>query len=247
MKNAAILLILILCTACATKQDYSAIQPIPVGETVSVSTVNDNADRANAHNRGESAGRNAAKGAGAGALMGAYGGAVAGAGCGPALVVCSPLMAIVGLGAGTVIGGIGGGIYGAATGLPKDKAAQFEAVVTRTFEERGPALGLPHEFVANSSGRWLISDEQPRHTVILSLESIKVTADKKHVLSLRVTSGMKILSKPPLEQPARKYTFTYASQTMHIDSWLADDGAALQEELIAAAEVLSADMLFYLE
>ena len=247
MKNAAILLIFILCTACASKQDYSAIQPIPVGETVSVRTVADNADRANARNRGESAGRNAAKGAGAGALMGAYGGAVVGAGCGPALIVCSPLMAIVGLGAGTVVGGIGGGIYGAATGLPKDKAARFEAVVTQTIEEQGPALGLQGEFVANSSGRWLISDEQAGHTVILSLESIKVTADKKHVLSLRVTSGMKVLSEPQTKKHAKKYTFTYASHAMHVDTWLADDGAALKEELIAAAEVLSADMLFYLK
>ncbi len=220
-----------LASACASQPEYAVFQSIPEGTVVMLNAPGKVAETPDAQSTGESAGNTAARGAVKGAAGGAYVGMQVGMACGPFAVVCIPAFAIAGAGAGLVVGGIGGSIVGAAKGLPREKAEEFEAIIAATLDAEEPTAILSEKFKAAAAQTWQFAEVDPGVYLSVNLESLQLEQFTNDQLILNTQSTLIVSYGPNPADRTRKFLFDQASDSHHIDEWLADDGQLLMDEL----------------
>jgi hypothetical protein len=229
-----------LASACTTTP--AQLPPVPDGASLRFEVAAHPAlDRPSASNGGTTA-ANMAGGTAAGVGLGAAYGAYLGLGCGPLLVVCSPIMAVG--------GAMGGGIAGLGIGtveavrlaIPGEKADAMNAVIERTFAEFDFAGTLDAEFRAYAGGRWRYSDLAP---VDLAVSIVGVDLDKHpgDRVSVRVLTVLELVDRSGKETRTEERRIIGESPARHIDEWLAADGELFAMELETAIARAAREMI----
>jgi hypothetical protein len=153
--------------------------------------------------------------AGTGLAGGAVVGALVGLGCGPLLVLCVPLGAVVYGAAGTVLGA---GV-GVAEDLPADTREQLE----RRLEEFARAHDVHGELssavMQRATGHWMIV---PRSA---SSPSMAIRLEQATVRVLRGRASLLLRARVVLERPAAgpfEKTFQYLGPASDVSLWIED-------------------------
>jgi hypothetical protein len=240
---AAVGAVAILTTGCASNGNYMPYQPIPAGSVMVMNQANEPFDVADADTKGKLAAQDAAGGALLGAGYGAVYGAAAGFACGPLFIVCSPAIAIVGAGTGIVVGGVGGTVSGATRGIEKDEAEAFEAMVRSSLENNDPSDRLGAHFAAQSGELWTFSESGPGIGLELRFESLELDQNTDQTIALTVSTSITLQYGSTQKERTRSFLFRHRSRMIHIDEWMADDGAAFDQLLEDAYRETTTEMV----
>ena len=187
---------------------------------------------------GASVGKNLVVGTLGGAVAGAAGGAYMSLACGPFVLFCAPVFAIAGAGAGVIVGSVAGTVNGVITGLPAEKAKQFNATVTETIDEALLHQQLHQRFVTAANPHWTI-DSGAINRVDLQIKALRFEQMKDDHLKLVMCASTRVKSP----RRTRTWYFKFDSTAQHIDTWLSDDGALMQQAVDAGMEHLAGDMV----
>jgi hypothetical protein len=228
---------------CASNGNYAGYRPIPAGTALRLLDEPGEFDEVDAKAGAELVGQGASKGARAGASAGGFAGMIAGAFCGPAFLICSPALAIAGAGAGAVVGTAGGAVYGAGLGLPEDKAKAFESMVLASIQDSTPVGSLNSNFVARSGGLWDFTDAPSALIVELQFAAVKLEQGSNDQVAIVIGTSAVVHYGDAEEQRTRRFLFYHRGGSAHVDSWLANDGAAIRTLLDEAYVETTQDMI----
>ena len=223
-------------TGCASQFRYAKFQPLPRGTNVHIIAVDPELVVPDAKTAGETVGVESAKGAGMGLAGGVSGGIYLSILCGPAIVVCAPVL----VPAGGAVGLVGGTAMGAgqakARALPKEKAEALERIMSATLREAKFSDAMQRTFVAHNADRWNLSNDADAVRVTLGLEALDLTQLEDEVLAISLTASMIIEYGPGKGQMTRRFLFNHLSAGRPVDDFLADDGALFREDLTTALQ-----------
>ena len=223
-----------LATGCASNSKYAKFQPLARGTNVHVVAVDPEIAVPNARTAGETVGKEAAKGAGYGLAGGASGGLYLSILCGPAIVICAPVL----VPAGAAVGVVGGTAMGAGQAnvkaLPKEKAEALERVMSAVLHDASFSDAMHSTFVEHSKGRWNLTNDSNAVRVLLGLEALSLTQLEDNAVALNLTASMIITYGPGDSQTTRRLLFSNVSRGHSVNDFLEDDGALFGEQLSTA-------------
>ncbi len=239
--------VIVLTTGCAGQSRYAKFQPVPQGSDVHVVAVDPALKQANAKTAGETVGKEAAKGAavglGGGLAFGIYSSVL----CGPAIIVCAPILvpsgAVVGLIGGTSMGGAKAG----REALPKEKAKALEKLMSETFVRTDFSAALQQSFESQGGSTWNLTTEEAGTRITLGVEELDFTQYEDDVLIFNVTTSMIVQYGSEQRDSTRRLLFTHHSSRQPVDYWLADNGKNLRDEMAFGFESTVADMAVSLD
>ncbi|MDA0788595.1 MAG: hypothetical protein O2780_03950 [Proteobacteria bacterium] len=189
----------------------------------------------------EKVGKGALKGSGRGALAGAGAGAVAGLTCGPLLVFCVPLGMMAGAGTGAIVGGVAGGVHGAVTSLPKEKAQQFNVMLTEHMSPEVMTVKLKSALLDAATPEWAVTSEPGSERVVVVLHGLGFGQHSGDRLSLRLLASMEMMYSQGAQR-TRPYSFQYNGPTVQLNQLLTEDGGELAAALDLASSELARQM-----
>jgi hypothetical protein len=158
--------------------------------------------------------------------------------CGPFVLFCAPMFAIAGAGAGVIVGSVAGTVNGVITGLPAEKAKQFNATVTATIDEALLHQQLHQRFVTAANPHWTI-DAGATNRVDLQIKGLRFEQMKDDHLKLVMCASTRVKSP----RRTRTWYFKFNGASEHVDTWLSDDGALMQQAVDTGMEHLAGDMV----
>jgi hypothetical protein len=223
-------------TGCAGQSKYAKFQPLPRGTNVYVVAVDPIIAAPDAKTLGETVGKESAKGAGMGLAGGFSGGLYLSILCGPAIILCAPVLVPAGAAVG-LVGGTAMGVGKAgAKALPKKKAEALERIMSSVLQETRFSDAMHSRFVAHSGDRWNLSNNAGAVKVTLGLEALNLTQLEDDVVAIKLTASMIIEYGPGKGQTTRRFLFNHLSDGRPVDDFLADDGELFREELTTALQ-----------
>ncbi len=238
-----LLVIAVLATGCANQSKYARFQPLPRGTNLYVIAVDPEIAAPDAKTAGETVGKEAAKGASVGLAGGLGGGFYLSILCGPAIVVCAPIL----VPAGAAVGLVGGTAMGAGQAglkaLPKEKADALERVMSDALQEIDFLEALHGTFVARSGNRWNLSSDAEAVNVTLGLEALNLTQLEDDVLVFNFTASMIVRYGPGEGQTTRRFLFSHNSDRRPVDDFLEDNGERFREEITTAFQMTIDEMI----
>ena len=225
-----------MATGCAGNSKYAKFQPLARGTNVHVVAVDPEIAVPNARTAGETVGKEAAKGAGYGLAGGVSGGLYLSILCGPAIVICAPVL----VPAGAAVGVVGGTAMGAGQAnvkaLPKEKAEALERVMSAVLHDASFSDAMHSTFVEHSKGRWNLTNDSNAVRVMLGLEALSLTQLEDDVVALNLTASVIITYGPGDSQTTRRFLFSNESGGHPVNDFLEDDGALFREQLSTAVQ-----------
>lgn len=234
-------------TGCAGHSRYAKFQPLARGTNVNVIAIDPKLAVPNAKTAGETVGKEVAKGAGKGLAGGIGGGLYLSILCGPAIIVCAPVL----VPAGAVVGVVGSAAMGAGQAnvkaLPKEKAEALERVMSAALHEASFSDAMHRTFVEHSEGRWNLTNDLNAVQVILGLEALSLTQLENDVVALNLTASMVITYGPGGSQKTRRFLFSNVSRGRPVNDFLENDGALFREQLSAALQASVDEMIAALD
>lgn len=221
---------------CAGHSKYAKFEPLARGTRVHVIAIDPEFAVPNAKTTGETVGKEAAKGAGMGMAGGISGGLYLSILCGPAIVVCAPVLVPAGAAVGVVGGTAMGSGQARATALPKEKAEALESVMSAVLQGASFSDAMNRRFIEHSGERWYLTNDQNAVKVTLGLEALTLTQLKDDVVALNLTASMIITYGPDEGQTTRRFLFSNMSEGQPVDRFLAGDGELFREQLSAVLQ-----------
>jgi len=237
-----LLIVATLTAGCAGQGKYARFQPVPRDTVLSVVALEPEITVPDAKTAGETVALATAGGAGGGFLAGLGGGIYLSALCGPAIIVCAPVLVPTGAAVGLVGGTALGADTAASKALPKEKAEALEAVMSDAISEIVFSAALHDEFVQRSADRWILSHDSKATKLTLGIETLNLTQLENDVLALNFTASMILQYDPEDGQPTRRFLFSHRSDARHVDDFL-DDGELFRGLIKAAVRETIDDMV----
>jgi hypothetical protein len=223
-------------TGCASQSKYAKFQPLPRGTNLYVVAVDPQLAVPDAKTMGETVGKESAKGAGMGLAGGFSGGLYLSILCGPAIILCAPVL----VPAGTAVGLVGGTAMGVgkatSKALPKEKAEALEKIMSTILQERKFSDAMHRRFVAHAGDRWNLSNNAEAVKVTLGLEALNLTQLEDDIVAIKLTASMIIEYGPGKGQTTRRFLFNHLSDGRPVDDFLRDEGELFREELATALQ-----------
>ena len=225
------LALILLFGGCASQPKYAPLNPVPQGQIVYMTISTPQLDAATVESDAEAVGKGAVAGMGGGAAAGASAGLAESVWCGPYIVICAPVLAIVGAGGGAIIGGIGGSVVGAIKGLPQEKASALEAIIATTMKELDVTKTLSAEFSDDNDQYWPISPTVLAPEIAFTVEAIFVDQFSKNELNVHTVTSLVVRYADADPEQTKKILFKFATDKYHVDHWIADDGTNLKNAI----------------
>ena len=232
---------------CAGNGGYAKFQPVPVDRPLFVFAVNPTMADPDAKTAGETVGIAAAKGAGLGLAGGVTGGVYLSVMCGPAIIICAPILvpgaAAVGLIGGTAMASTDAG----ARALPLEKAEALETIMIDQIGQMDFAAAMDDEFRRKGDINWdlVTAREEAVAEVELGVAAINFTQLKNDMLVLNVTTSM-IVRYGPEKKATRRLLFEHHSDSRHVDYWLEKDGRNFRTAIEAGVRVTTSQIVYAL-
>ena len=223
------LLVGLVLSGCASQPKFAPLQRLPEGQTLQLLVSVPPIEAAKVDGDAESVGKGAAVGAGGGAAAGATVGLAESLWCGPYILFCAPVFALVGAGGGAIVGGIAGGVGGAIQGLPAEKAAALESIIAVTVAELDVEQTIRHEFDNNNRDFWHVSQSPVTPQLSFAVEAIFVEQFGKNELSLQTITSLVVRYSANETDSTKRILFKFTSDRYHVDHWIARDGANLRQ------------------
>ena len=246
--NRALFIVAVAMAAgCAGNSKYAKFEPLARGTSVHVVAVDPEIAVPNAKTAGETVGKEAAKGAGMGLAGGVAGGLYLSVLCGPAIVICAPVLVPAGAAVGVVGGTAMGSGQANARALPKEKAEALETVMSAVLRDASFSDAMSRRFIEHSGDRWHLTNDPNAVKVTLGLEALTLTQLDDEVLALNLTASMIITYGPDEGQTTRRFLFSNMSRSQPVDNFLEGDGELFREQLAAILQTSVDDMIAALD
>jgi hypothetical protein len=226
----------VTAVGCAGPSKYAKFQPLPRGTNVHVIAIDPELAVPNAKTAGETVGKEAAKGAGMGLAGGISGGLYLSMLCGPAIIVCAPVLVPAGAAVGVVGGTAMGAGQASVKALSKEKAEALERVMSAVLHDASFSDAMHSAFVEHSKGRWNLTNDSNAVRVMLGLEALSLTQLEDDVVALNLTASMLIMYGPGDGQKTRRFLFNIVTSGRPVNDFLDNDGALFQEQLSTALQ-----------
>jgi len=175
-----------------------------------------------------------AAGMAGGAALGGAGGFIMGTACGPMFIVCSPLAAAAGAGLFGAAGGAVGVGYGGKGWISGDKGQRFNAYTEAEFDQASLETAL-HEHLTTAAGQHWSLDPSSSNVVTIEVRSLRVEQLPNQEVRLILNAEMTTL----INGEIRAFKISQKSSPQHIDTWVANEGSFLREEVMAELGVLT--------
>lgn len=240
LNTIAIVAVTLVLTGCVTQP--RGPDPLQPGATISIRSADVKHVDLDVDGHGAAVGKNFLLGTAGGAAMGAAGGAALGFACGPLVLFCAPIFAVAGAGAGGIVGAVAGTAHGARTGLPAEKAKQFNTVVAETINEAMLHQQLHQRFVDQARAYWTVVDGDATNIVSLKITALRFEQVRDDELKLVMSATARVKSG----RRTKVWGFNFDSAQHHVDTWLSDDGALFRQEVDAGMDQLTRNMVMAL-
>ncbi len=234
--RALFIVAVVMAVGCAGHSKYAKFKPLARGTRVHVVAVDPEIAVPNAKTAGETVGKEAAKGAGMGLMGGVAGGLYLSILCGPAIIVCAPVLVPAGAAVGVVGGTAMGSGQAYAKALPKEKAEALERVMSAVLQNASFSDAMSRRFIEHSGERWYLTNDQNAVKVTLGLEALTLTQLEDDVIALNLTASMIITYGPDEGQTTRRFLFSNMSEGQPVDNFLEGDGELFREQLSAVLQ-----------
>ena len=243
LASAAIVVMIATTTGCAGQSKYAKFQPVSSGTSIHVVGIEPEFAKPNAKTAGETVGIEAAKGAGmglgAGLAYGIYGSVL----CGPAIIICAPILVPGGAAVGLVGGTTMAATNAARLALPKEKALALEKLMGETFEQADFSGTIRETFESQSGNAWNLTADKADVEIRLGIEELNFTQYENDALVFNFTASMIVQYDSGPRDSTRRLLFSHKSARQPVDHWLADNGAQFHKEIATALGTTVDEML----
>jgi hypothetical protein len=174
-------------------------------------------------------------------MTGATVGALTGLSCGPLLVFCVPLGALMGAGAGVAVGATAG----LAEMLPKDKVVQLEDRLRRLQQSVDPLLELKTSVLAQAGKHWELTEDTSGRVVNLEVQNLQLTADrnKNIALVMQVLVTQRNGKAGSGTRPATPQRFVVITQGNSLAAWLDERSDLPESQLRTACQQMASQVV----
>ena len=226
----------LLASGCASKPQINVLE---VGDNVNIISPINEIQGAMFEISNEAVWEDAETGIASGAVMGGAWGLT----CGPWVIICAPL--------GALVGGVSGALTGAAVGatksLDKINTDLINRKMTDILQQNDPQEYLLAKVVERASNQYQVihGHAEKEVTVHPGLLGLHVLSDERLVLATKAVVSVRFTDSSGKQQ-TRSKEFKYVSQPNHLDSWTAEGDEFYQLRLEDAYRTLAENIVMSL-
>ncbi len=179
--------------------------------------------------------------AASGAMTGATVGALSGLTCGPLLLFCVPIAALMGAGAGVAVGATAG----LTEMLPKDKVVQLEDRLRRLQQSVDPLIELKTSVLDQAGKHWELTDDTSGKVVNLEVQKLHLTADRNKNIALVMQVLVTQRTGEPGDgaRPATPQRFMVITQGNSLAAWLDEHSDLPESQLRSVCQQMASQVV----